>query len=89
MEVLYTPPGGPALGQRYFVQIGSFASVANARALAARLAADYPEVEVTEAGIDGDRRYRVRMGAFMDRREAQLRAASLARRGYHARIVTE
>jgi rare lipoprotein A len=89
MDVLYTPPGGPALGQRYFVQVGSFANIANASALAARLSADYAEVEVTEAGIDGDRRYRVRMGAFMNRREAELRAASLARRGYHARIVTE
>jgi rare lipoprotein A len=89
MEVLYTPPGGPALGQLYFVQVGSFANVANARALAARLVTDYPEVQVTEAGIDGDRRYRVRLGAFMDPREAELRAASLARRGYHARIVTE
>jgi rare lipoprotein A len=89
MDILYTPSGGPALGQRYFVQIGSFACVANARTLASRLADDYSEVHVIEAGVDGNRRYRVRLGAFMDRHEAEVRAASLARRGYHARIVTE
>lgn len=89
MDVLATPAGGPALGQRYFVQVGSFADAANARQLGNRLAASYPEVQITEAGIDGDRRYRVRLGAYMDRRQAELRAARLARMGYHAKIVTE
>jgi cell division protein FtsN len=92
MDVLATPAGGPALGQRYFVQVGSFANAANARQLGNRLAVSYPEVQVMEAGIDGDRRYRVRLGAYMaymDRRQAELRAASLARMGYHAKIVTE
>ncbi len=89
MDVLATPAGGPALGQRYFVQVGSFAKAANARRLGNRLAASYPEVRVMEAGIDGDRRYRVRLGAYMDRHQAELRATSLARKGYHAKIVTE
>ncbi len=89
MDVLATPAGGPALGQRYFVQVGSFANAANARQLGKHLAASYPEVRVTEAGIDGDRRYRVRLGAYMDRHQAELRATSLARKGYHAKIVTE
>ena len=89
MDVLYTPPGGPAIGQRYFVQVGSFADVANARLLGDRLAASYPDVRVTATGVDGDRRYRVRLGAFMDRRQAELRAASLARLGYQTKIVTE
>jgi len=89
MEVLSTPADGPALGQRYFVQVGSFADVANARRLGNRLAASYPEVRVTEAETDGDRHYRVRLGAYMDRHQAELRATSLARMGYHAKIVTE
>ncbi len=89
MDVLATPAGGPALGQRYFVQVGSFANAANARQLGNRLAASYPEVRVMETGIDGDRRYRVRLGAYMDRHQAELRATSLVRMGYHAKIVTE
>lgn len=89
MDVLATPAGGPALGQRYFVQVGSFANAANARQLGNRLAAGYPEVRVMETGIDGDRRYRVRLGAYMNRHQAELRATSLARMGYHAKIVTE
>jgi len=63
MEVLSSPPGGPALGQRYFVQVGSFAS--------------------------GDRRYRVRLGAYSNRQQAELCARSLARLGYDTEIVTE
>jgi rare lipoprotein A len=89
MEVLATPAGGPVLGQRYFVQVGSFADIANARQLGKRLAASYPEVRVIAADADGDRRYRVRLGAYMDRHQAELRATSLLRMGYHSKIVTE
>ena len=89
MEVLATPAGGPALGQRYFVQVGSFADATHARQLGDRLAASYPEVRVTAAEADGDRRYRVRLGAYRDRHQAELRATNLLRMGYHSRIVTE
>jgi peptidoglycan lytic transglycosylase len=89
MEVLATPSGGPALGQRYFVQVASFADFARARRLRDRLAPRHPEVRVSAAEVDGDRRYRVRLGAYVDRHEAELRARNLARLGYHAKIVTE
>lgn len=89
MEVLATPSGGPRFGQRYFVQVGSFGDVAKARMLGNRLAANYPEVRVTAAEVDGGRRYRVRLGVYMDRHQAELQAKNLARRGYHAKIVTE
>jgi len=89
MEVLATPPGGPPLGQRCFVQVASFANVASAQRLCQVLAASYPEVRVVSARVDGDRRYRVRLGAFMDRQAAELRAAHLAHLGYHPKIVTE
>jgi rare lipoprotein A len=89
MDVLYTPPGGPAVGQRYFVQVGSFANRAHARWLGDRLAARYSNVRVVETVAAGDRRYRVRLGAFADRREAELRAASLSRQGYTTKVVIE
>ncbi|MGH7843239.1 MAG: septal ring lytic transglycosylase RlpA family protein, partial [Candidatus Binataceae bacterium] len=58
MDVLQTPAGGPALGQRYFVQVGSYATAANASLMRARLAANYPDVSVIAASGDAGRVYR-------------------------------
>lgn len=89
MEVLRTPPGGPALGQRYFVQLGSFADRQNARRLGQRFASHYPDIHIEEARGTESPYYRVRMGAFMNRRAAEERAASLSGLGYPIVIVTE
>jgi rare lipoprotein A len=89
MEVLRTPPGGAAIGQRYFIQLGSFANPLNADHVRDSLAGSYPEARVTESAVDGDARYRVRLGAYSDRKQAESRAARLIRLGYHPEIVTE
>jgi rare lipoprotein A len=89
MDVLATPPGGPAIGQRYFVQVGSFADSANARRIQQRLATAYPDVQVQTASAGANLYYRVRMGAFMNRDEAETRAARVANSGYSAVIITE
>jgi rare lipoprotein A len=89
MDVLATPPGGPAIGQRYFVQVGSFADSANARRIQQRLATAYPDVQVQTASAGTNLYYRVRMGAFMNRDEAETRAARVANSGYSAVIITE
>ena len=89
MEVLRTPEGGPPIGQRYFVQVGSFADADNARRLSERLAAYYPDVQVETATASGGRYYRVRMGAFLDRAAAIERASSVSGIGFPAMLVTE
>jgi rare lipoprotein A len=89
MDVLATPPGGPAIGQRYFVQVGSFADSANARRIQQRLATAYPDVQVQTASAGANLYYRVRMGAFMNRDEAEIRADRVANSGYSAVIITE
>ncbi len=89
MDVLQTPPGGPALGQRYFVQVGSFADADNARLLQQRLAATYSDVRIETADVGANRYYRVRMGAFMNRQAARARADRVADSGYSAVIITE
>ena len=89
MEVLSSPPGGPPLGQRYFVQIGSFSDPANADRVEREFAARYTDVEVQEAQGSEARYYRVRMGAFMSRQAAQERAAQISELGYPIVIVTE
>jgi rare lipoprotein A len=89
MEVLSTPPGGPPLGPRYFVQVGSFADPANARRLGERLGRDYDDVRIIETTSEANRYYRVRMGMFMDRISAEQRALTVSRVGLHPVIITE
>ena len=89
MDVLTTPAGGPTLGLRYFVQVGSFADPENARRMRERLAAYYPDVQIDEAIAGDNRYYRVRMGAFMERQAAQDRAVRAAAIGYPSVIITE
>lgn len=89
MDVLATPAGGPAIGERFFVQVGSFADSANARRMRQRLAAAYPDVQIQTAEAGANTYYRVRMGAFMNRDEAESRAARVASSGYSAVIITE
>jgi rare lipoprotein A len=89
MDVLATPAGGPAIGERYFVQVGSFADSDNARRMQQRLAARYSDVHIETAEAGANLYYRVRMGAFMNHDEAANRAAQVAMAGYAAVIITE
>ena len=89
MDVLSTPPGGPPLGPRYFVQVGSFANPANARRLGERLGRYYDDVRVIETPSEANRYYRVRMGMFADRISAEQRALTVSRIGLRPVIITE
>lgn len=89
MDVLATPAGGPAIGERFFVQVGSFADAGNARRVQQRLATAYPDVHIETAEAGTNRYYRVRMGAFMNRQQAENRAVRVAGYGYSAVIITE
>jgi rare lipoprotein A len=89
MEVLSTPPGGPAVGERYFVQVGSFAELTNAQQVAARLARAYSDVRVVGVAQGDTRYYRVRMGVFMDRNTAERRALSISNIGFKPIIIAE
>ena len=89
MEVLASPGGGPPIGMRYFVQVGSYANPANAQRMRLRVAQYYPDAMVVEAADGEAQLYRVRMGAFMDHDAAAARAARLADLGYPAKLITE
>jgi cell division protein FtsN len=54
-----------------------------------RLAAAYPDVQIETAEAGASTYYRVCMGAFMNRDEAESRAARVASIGYPAVIITE
>jgi cell division septation protein DedD len=62
-------PAGPP--ESYTIQVGSFGTRSNARALAAKLKPDFPEVVVVEAVIKDISYYRVRIGAFRSLKEAR------------------
>jgi rare lipoprotein A len=89
MDVLSAPAGGPPIGERFFVQMGSFAQAPNAERLRQRLATRYSNVAIDPVDAGGMRVYRVRMGAFPTREAAETRAASVADFGMPVVVVAE
>ncbi len=81
--------GGSALGMaaRFTVQVGSFISPENARVLERSLAESFPGVEVVRRTVGSDTYYRVWVGDFPRRADAQAAAARLASRGHTVLVV--
>src|SRR5216683_1911609 len=91
ISLISAPPGAPAVGAplRYFVQVGSFSREDNAERLRDKLSASYRDVRVDRLEADQRRYYRVRMGAFATRTEAESRARDSARFGLPIIVVPE
>jgi DedD protein len=70
------------------VQLGSFASKANADRLVHRLQASGGSFYVVPGGSGSSLRYRVRMGPLADRSTAERAMAKLKAQGHQATIVT-
>lgn len=90
--VVIRPPageGGATLGlpPRFTVQVGSFASLENARTLERSLADGFPEAEVVRRTIGGETYFRVWVGDFQRRTDAQAAAERLAGRGLSVLIL--
>jgi rare lipoprotein A len=84
-----TGDSGASLGlaARFTVQVGSFASQGNARALERSLADAFPGVEVVRRTVGADTYYRVWVGDFPRRADAQAMAETLASRGLSVVIL--
>jgi rare lipoprotein A len=91
IALLTAPPGAPPVGAppRYFVQVGSFSREQNADQLRAKLSTYYTDVHVDRLDAAEHRYYRVRMGAFTTRAEADSRAQTTAHFGLPIIIVPE
>jgi rare lipoprotein A len=91
ISLISAPPGAPAVGAplRYFVQVGSFSREDNAERLRDKLSASYRDVRIDRLEADQRHYYRVRMGAFATRAEAESRATDSARFGLPIIIVPE
>lgn len=76
-EVRYLSSTGP-----FTIQVGSFREFSNAIRLKTGLELRYSSVYITEAEIDGNRFYRVRIGKFQIRDEVHDLARILADEGY-------
>jgi len=82
-------PGGVPLGAaaRFSVQVASFNSLENARAVERSLAEGFPGVEVVRRVIGTETYFRVWVGNFARRSEAQAVAERLAARGLAVLII--
>ncbi len=91
ISLISAPPGAPAVGAapRYFVQVGAFSREDNAEQLRDKLSAYYRDVRIERLEADHRRYYRVRMGAFATRAEAESRARDSASFGLPIIIVPE
>jgi len=91
IDVISAPPGSRPVGSmpQFFVQVGSFSSAAHARSVHDRVAAYFPNVNINQVDAGGHRYYRVRMGGFASRHEAEGRAADTSRLGFPVVIVSE
>jgi rare lipoprotein A len=91
IDVISTLPGSRPVGSmpQFFVQVGSFSSEANARSIHDRVATYFPDVNINQVDAGGHRYYRVRMGGFASREQAETRAADTTRLGFPVVIVSE
>jgi cell division protein FtsN len=84
-----TGDGGATLGlpPRFTVQVGSFNSLENARALERSLADGFPEAEVVRRTAGGETYFRVWVGDFQRRTDAHATAERLASHGLSVLIL--
>ena len=79
--------GPPRLSVRYAVQVASFVSPENARTLEGKLSEEFSDVEVVRKVVGGDVYYRVWLGNFIRRVDAESMAEKLAARGLSVLII--
>ena len=75
-----------AAGQ-FYVQAGSFADLANAHALRKKLGADRP-VSIESVAINGSEFYRVMVGPWTQREQAENARQGLSRSGAQGLVVS-
>jgi rare lipoprotein A len=91
IDLISKPAGSREVGTplRYFVQLGSFSQRQNADRLRDSLAASFNDVHVDRLDTGQLSYYRVRMGAFATRAQAESRATDTSHLGLPIVIVSE
>jgi rare lipoprotein A len=80
------PLARPVTG--FFIQVGAFADLGNARRLSARLAGLDRSLHISQAVVNGRTLYRVRLGPLLDTEAADVLVAALLRRGVSEYRIT-
>lgn len=80
-----TPVTSPA--SQFYVQAGSFADLANAHALRQKIGAD-PAVSIESVSVNGSEFYRVILGPWIGREQAEAARQGLSRSGAQGIIVS-
>jgi rare lipoprotein A len=88
IEVVGRPPGGYTR-VLYSVQVGAFSDAEKAEALRDNLAPGHGDVYISSVLARAERLYRVRVGPYAERHQAERRARELTRLGLPAIVAEE
>jgi rare lipoprotein A len=90
VEVISVPGRkGDYFDAKYTVQVGSFKDEQGALGLKEQLDGSLSDVRIEPTDLDGDIYYRIRIGRFSQRDEAEELAARLRRSGYTGSVIQE
>jgi len=73
----------------YTVQVGSFSNQENALAFKDRLSTSYDDVRIETFKLEGEKYYRVRIGHFYRREQAERLSNKLNNHGYSCKVILE
>ncbi|HKQ33044.1 MAG TPA: septal ring lytic transglycosylase RlpA family protein [Thermodesulfobacteriota bacterium] len=91
VEVISTPStrDGSYFQPLYTVQVASFSDKGNALILKRELDGDYDDVRIESVDVSGDSYWRVRVGRFEDKQDADNTASRLRTDGHYGRVIME
>jgi rare lipoprotein A len=91
VEVISTPStrGGSYFQPLYTVQVASFADKGNALSLKRSLDGDYDDVRIESIEVSGGNYWRVRVGRYEDKQDADETASRLRTDGHYGRVIME
>ena len=91
VEVISTPStrGGSYFDALYTVQVASFTDKGNALSLKRELDTEYDDVRVESIEVSGDSYWRVRVGRYEEKQDADDTASRLRTDGHYVRVIME
>lgn len=91
VEVISTPStrGGSYFQPLYTVQVASFSEKGKALSLKRTLDGEYDDVRVESIELSGDNYWRVRVGRYEEKQDADQTASKLRTDGHYVRVIME
>jgi cell division protein FtsN len=91
VEVVSTPSTRSSnyFDAEYTVQVASYRDESSANTAKRKLDLEYSDVRVESIKVKGDTYYRVRVGRYSSKHDAEKAASQLRKKGYTTRIILE